>query len=340
MEEAPEAIAVEAGERQFTYAELDAAAAGIAAGLRDAGVGEEEPVGICPPRSWEGVSALLGTVRAGGACLPLDPSSPPARRAALLELAGARVVLSDRRHGRDLPPDVTVLDPAALASQPGEAAVAAGGDWLAYLVFTSGSTGTPKGVEITHGNLVHLFDTGSDLVPMPGDVVIAAAAIEFDIAILEVWGALAAGARLVLAPAGRPDPRQLGRLIAEHGVSFAFFAAGLFEQVTRVALPDLAGLRLIAAGGDVMPPAAAAAIRAAHPASAWSTATARLSRRSSPPPTRSTGSTARRCRSAGRCPATASTSSARGRSRSSPASRASSGSPAPASPAATGGTRS
>ncbi len=244
---------------------LDAAAAGIAAGLREAGVGAEEPVGICLPRSWEGVSGLLGTVRAGGACLPLDPSSPPARRAALLELAGARVVLSDRRHGRDLPPDVTVLDPAALASQPGEAAVAAGGERLAYLVFTSGSTGTPKGVEITHGNLVHLFGTGSDLVPVPGDVVIAAAAIEFDIAILEAWGALAAGARLVLAPAGRPDPRQLGRLIAERGVSFAFFAAGLFEQVTRAALPDLAGLRLIAAGGDVMPPAAAAAIRAAHP---------------------------------------------------------------------------
>ena len=74
-------------------------------------------------------------------------------------------------------------------------------------------------------------------------------------------GAPAVGARLVLA-AGRPDPRAVGRLIAERGVTFAFFAAGFFEQVARAALPDLGGMRLLAAGGDVMALGAARAILA------------------------------------------------------------------------------
>ena len=140
-----------------------------------------------------------------------------------------------------------------------------GGGGLAYVVFTSGSTGRPKGVEITHANLAHLFATGSDLLPIPTDRVLSVAALEFDIAALEIWGALTGGARLVLAPPGRPDPRALGRLIAEKDVTFAFFPAGLFEQVVRAALPDLGGMRLIAAGGDVMAPAAAGAILSAHP---------------------------------------------------------------------------
>ncbi|HEX5988588.1 MAG TPA: amino acid adenylation domain-containing protein [Solirubrobacterales bacterium] len=264
-ERRPEAIAVEDAERRLTYGELESASAGIAAELRARGVAEEEVVGVCLERSWRAVAAFLGVVRAGAAYLPIGAAYPAQRKRDLLELAGARLVLTDADREFELPADATLLDVAELSSRPGERAVRGGGEGLAYLVFTSGSTGVPKGVEITHANLVHLLGIGSDLLPQPGDAVLSVAALEFDIAALEIWGALAGGSRLVLAPPGRPDPRRIGRLIAEREVSFAFFPAGLFEQVVRSSLPDLGGMRLLAAGGDVMAPAAAAALRTAHP---------------------------------------------------------------------------
>ncbi len=265
-ERQPEAIAVEDGERQLTYAELDAAGAAIAAGLRAAGCGEGEAVGVCLPRSRQAICAFVGIVRAGAAYVPVGSDQPPLRNRALLELAGARFVVCDRDQIETLPATVAGLDVGALTATPADGrAPAGGGEALAYVLFTSGSTGTPKGVEITHANLLHMLDSGSALLPVAGDTVLAVAPIEFDIAALEVWGALSVGARIVLVPHGRPDPRAVGRLISERGVSFAFFAAGLFEQVVRWALPELGGMRLLAAGGDVMAPSAARAVRAAHP---------------------------------------------------------------------------
>ena len=264
--EQPGAIAVEDGERRLTYAELDLAATSVAAGLRAAGVGDQEVVGVCLPRSWQAVCAFVGVVRAGAAYVPVVPTHPAERRRALLELAGANTVLTAPATTAGCRPRCV---PRCRSTgsfrrlRPG--ALRPGGDRLAYVLFTSGSTGVPKGVEITHATLAHVLASGSDLVPEPGDAVLGVAPTEFDISVLEMWGALAAGGRLVLVPPGRPDPRALGRLIAERQVTYAFFAAGLFEQVVHAALPDLAGMRLIAAGGDVMSPAAAKAILDAHP---------------------------------------------------------------------------
>ena len=263
--ERPDAVAVEDGDRRLTYRELDRASAGVAAGLRARGVAEGEVVGVCLNRSWRAICAFLGVVRSGGAYLPIGAAYPARRKRDLIEIGGARVVLTDTDEDLELPPEADLLDVGELAGRGGEGRPRGGGEGLAYVVFTSGSTGTPKGVEITHANLAHLFSTGSDLLPIPTDAVLSVAPLEFDIAALEIWGALTSGAKLVLAPPGRPDPRALGRLIAEKGVTFAFFAAGLFEQVVRAALPDLAGMRLVAAGGDVMAPAAAGAILSAHP---------------------------------------------------------------------------
>jgi amino acid adenylation domain-containing protein len=264
--ERPDAVAVEDGERRLTYRELDRASAAVAAGLRGRGVEEGEVVGVCLHRSWRAICAFLGVVRSGAAYLPIGAAYPARRKRDLIEIGGARLVLTDTGEDLELPPAAELLDVAELADgDAGDEPPRGGGDGLAYVVFTSGSTGTPKGVEITHANLAHLFATGSDLLPIASDTVLSVAPLEFDIAALEIWGALTSGAKLVLAPPGRPDPRALGRLIATRGVTFAFFAAGLFEQVVRAALPDLAGMRLVAAGGDVMAPAAAGAILSAHP---------------------------------------------------------------------------
>lgn len=89
--------------------------------------------------------------------------------------------------------------------------------------------------------------------------------LDFDVAALEIWGTLLNGASLVIAPPGRPDPLELGRLIAERGVTFTAASTGLFHELVRAALPDLAGLRLATPGGDVLSPEAVRALHDAHP---------------------------------------------------------------------------
>ncbi|HLL45357.1 MAG TPA: condensation domain-containing protein, partial [Longimicrobiaceae bacterium] len=94
---APGAPAVVFGRTVLGYRELDARASRLAHALRRRGVGPEARVGICLERSAEMVVALLGVLRAGGACVPLDPGYPDERLAWMLEDSGASLVLADGR---------------------------------------------------------------------------------------------------------------------------------------------------------------------------------------------------------------------------------------------------
>ncbi|MGC1853125.1 MAG: condensation domain-containing protein, partial [Solirubrobacterales bacterium] len=169
-------------------------------------------------------------------------------------------------HDAGLPAEIERLDAEALAQKGGEPVPCApGGDRLAYVLFTSGSTGRPKGVEVTHRNIVHFVCSGSDLIARGDDVALHVVPLGFDISGHEIWGALANGARLVIAPPGRPDPAELGRLIADRGVTILTISAGLLHELVHAALPDLGGVRLIASGGDVLSPTAVVEMRRTHP---------------------------------------------------------------------------
>jgi amino acid adenylation domain-containing protein len=255
----PEAIALEDGEKRLAYAELIEAAERIASGLLTAGVDAEDVVGVDLCRSWRSVCAYLGTVRAGAGYMPLNPSHPPKRRQKLAELAGARAVIADDREGS--------LDINDLLATPAGTALPEplGNERLACVLFTSGSTGTPKAVELTHSGLVNLLRGPSDLLPGPDDAILHKAVLDFDGSVLEIWSALLNGARLVLSPPGDPDPVTIGEVISSHGVTMAIFPPGLLGEMARFALPQLAGLRVLASGGDVLPPALAAELRAALP---------------------------------------------------------------------------
>ncbi len=107
------------------------------------------------------VVGLLGVLKAGGAYLPLDPGSPPARLSFMLADAGVKVVLTQRELQAVVPAgvvEVILVDGAweAIGSEreenPGRRAV---GENLAYVIYTSGSTGRPKGVLIEHRQMLN-----------------------------------------------------------------------------------------------------------------------------------------------------------------------------------------
>ncbi|MER6859012.1 amino acid adenylation domain-containing protein [Streptomyces pilosus] len=150
----PDRTAVSADRDQLSYAGLWAASSRLASALRVRGVGPEDVVALHGVRRPETVVALLAVLRAGAACLPVDPRWPAARVADLLADAGARLYLAapgERVGG--LPADVAVLRtdahaPAGCADEPSVHPEA-----LATVMFTSGSTGRPKGIGVPHRGL-------------------------------------------------------------------------------------------------------------------------------------------------------------------------------------------
>ncbi len=83
------------GGESLTYAELDARANRLAHHLQAAGVGADATVGVCMARSVDLAVALLGVLKAGGACVPLDPAYPAERLAFMADDAGLAAVLTD-----------------------------------------------------------------------------------------------------------------------------------------------------------------------------------------------------------------------------------------------------
>ena len=147
----PGRVAVADDEEEVTYAQLDARANRLAHRLRHLGVGPNEVVAVCLDRGVGLVVALLATLRAGGAYLPVDPDFPPDRVAYMLEDSGARVVVTDTRLRRPLPASAghVVNWSEPLNGHPTTPPIPASGPGdLAYLIYTSGSTGRPKGVMV------------------------------------------------------------------------------------------------------------------------------------------------------------------------------------------------
>ena len=151
----PDAMAVVFEGRSLTYAELDARANQLAHRLRELGVGGGDLVGICLPRSEQMLVALLGTLKAGAAYVPIDPAYPAERQRYMLEDADVTVLITESGVIGDVPagPYVLRLDAEAAELESGPVtppALEGDPDDLAYVIYTSGSTGRPKGVEIPH----------------------------------------------------------------------------------------------------------------------------------------------------------------------------------------------
>ncbi|MEV4439750.1 amino acid adenylation domain-containing protein [Streptomyces sp. NPDC049577] len=223
----PDAVAVVAGGREISYAELDARANRLAHHLRGLGVGPGAVVGVCLPRTPELVGTLLAVWRAGAGYLPLDPAQPRARSSWMLRSSGAALVVTDGESAAVAEGSgATALILPELADRlAGEPATApecgATPQDIAYVIYTSGSTGTPKGVVISHegiGNRI-AWATGTHGLG-PADRLLHKTAVTFDAHVWEVFAPLVSGGAVVLAPAGAErDAAAMLRAVAEHRVT-------------------------------------------------------------------------------------------------------------------------
>lgn len=252
----PHRIAIESGDETFTYAQLLANASVVAAKLADAGVEPGATVAISTPPGPEMIAGFLGIHLAGGCCAPIDPSYPAERFSLLLEGCGAAVALYSDKYDAVFPPswkdrlyriDRLRVETAAVELPRIELTT----DHPAQLLFTSGSTGRPKGVRLPHRGTVRLVRRNGFLPITENDVFLQAAPASFDASLLEIWGALLNGGKLVLLPEG-PGLEAIASAVREKGVTILWLTSGLFQLMIDEHADSLKSLRFLLAGGDVL----------------------------------------------------------------------------------------
>ncbi|MGY5059962.1 amino acid adenylation domain-containing protein [Streptomyces sp. 900105755] len=225
-EATPDAVAVCCAGQQVTYAELNAKANRFAHFLAARGHGRGARVGICLDYSIDMVVTLLGTLKAGAAYVPLDPSYPAARLRLLLEQIPdlALIVASPATAGLVESATAEVVTLGQLSPRLERLPAAdpdtkvTGAD-LCYAVFTSGSTGTPKLTGVRHEGWFNLLnwlaiEYGLDR----GSHNLVVSAFGFDLSQRSLMMPLFCGATQYLMESRNFDAAMAYRMLTEHWI--------------------------------------------------------------------------------------------------------------------------
>jgi surfactin family lipopeptide synthetase A len=261
VERTPDAVALRFENEQMTYGELNDRSNRLASYLRSLGVGPDSPVGLYLERSFDMVVGLLGTLKAGGVCLPLDPAYPKDRLSFMLAETQTAVLVTQERLKADLPPhraDVVCLDTKcplesiqATATEPR----AVSPQRLAYIIYTSGSTGRPKGVQVTHRGLVNSTLARIAYYREPVKSFLLLPSFAFDSSLAGIFWTLSTGGALVLPPdRSRCELSALAELIIRHRVSHLLCVPSLYrELLNETALNETSPLSVAIVAGEECP---------------------------------------------------------------------------------------
>lgn len=209
----------------------------IAHHLLSQGLQRSDFVGNGLLRSHDLVIAIMATLKAGGAYLPMDPELPQDRLQYFISDSQAQWVLttSEHLHLFNSAKNCVILDrlEEVLAAQPAtNPDLPIKGSDTAYLLYTSGSTGLPKGAVNTHAGIVNTFAyLGLRCNLTARDVSLFRTPIGFDGTILEIITPLQVGASIVIVPpAKHSDARYVLNLIREQNVTFFSTVPSILEH--------------------------------------------------------------------------------------------------------------
>jgi long-chain acyl-CoA synthetase len=275
VERNPQGDAIRYFDGRITYRELDQLTDAFAAGLADSGFTKGDRVALYLQNVPQFVIAQIGTWKAGGIAVSINPMNRERELELLLTDSGARALVCLQGLYRDVAASVigntgvqTVITTSELEYQTrNDARVFAGIERIpcedtldlaellarfaghappvvslapedvAFLTYTSGTTGPPKGAMTTHRNVVFNAQTYRDWIGIgPNDVVLGVAPL-FHITGLvgHIAISLLTGARLVLMY--RLDPALTIETVEAERVTFTVGSITVFIALMNV--PDV-----------------------------------------------------------------------------------------------------
>ncbi|MGB0721992.1 MAG: acyl-CoA ligase (AMP-forming), exosortase A system-associated [Gammaproteobacteria bacterium] len=272
------------------YADLDQWLNRVANGLRTLGMARGARVLVYLPKSFETVTALFGTARAGGVFIPVNPVLKPQQVGHILRDSGGTVLVTSRQRALTLldelraSPDFHTL---ILSDQPEDGDLegvpyrgwntmaesdtqAPAVDWdlqdTAAILYTSGSTGHPKGVELSQNNLiVGAASVAEYLGNTREDRLLAVLPLSFDYGLSQLTTAFTVGAMAQLMD--YLLPRDVIRAVDRFAITGLAGVPPLWVQLARLPWPEGAvrTLRYMTNSGGAMPVPVITALREALP---------------------------------------------------------------------------
>lgn len=264
--------AIESGGRQVTFRELERRAGRIAARLLSGGCEQGSLVCILAHQADQVVAAMLGTLQAGCAFVPLDLEFPTVRLQTILEEVDPKfwiVTAPNLQRLDDIwrkPGERTVitLDDADSEAAPLDETAPPAPPWdpdgLCYVYFTSGSTGRPKPIAGRLKAIDHFVRWEAETFGLgEGLRVGQLTSPAFDAFLRDVFLPLTVGGT-ICAPADRMsilDGRQLVDWIEHARLHLLHCTPSLFRTILSQDLtPDLfRELRFILLAGEPLLPA-------------------------------------------------------------------------------------
>ncbi|SDD16641.1 acyl-CoA synthetase [Streptomyces prasinopilosus] len=260
----PARVAVEYGDRTWTYDALDTAVSRAAGVLLGAGLSPGDRVGAYGHNSDAYLIGFLACARAGLVHVPVNQNLTGDDLAYLVGQSGSGLVLTDPGLAGRLPDGVrtlplrdadgSLLD--LLAGAPAHDGPGPRSEDLVQLLYTSGTTARPKGAMMTHRALVHEYLSAITALDLQaGDLPVHALPL-YHSAQMHVFllPYLAVGATNVILDA--PDGDRILDLIEAGRADSLFAPPTVWIGLSRrpdFATRDLSGLRKAYYGASVMP---------------------------------------------------------------------------------------
>lgn len=248
--ETPDVVAIQIGDRAFTYRELDDQSAAVAGALRAVGVKPGDRVALWLGNEPSFARWLYGAWRAGATVVPLHAALTAREASHILHDSGAKTLVCHDALGIKV--DATFNSEESFSGGSKEIVE---GD-IALVAYTSGTAGAPKGAVLTHKNLSANIGQMKTL-PIglyPGDIVLSV------LPLFHIYGlnvalnfSIACGTKLVVTE--RFDAIESADAIAQYGVTVIVAAPPAYVAWLRAELDPavFATVRSAACGAAPLP---------------------------------------------------------------------------------------
>ncbi|PVH96199.1 acetyl-CoA synthetase-like protein [Periconia macrospinosa] len=238
-----EATAISSWDGTLSYEELDRLSSTVARYLVGCGVDLSTTVLLVFEKSkWMAV-AVLAVLRAGGVCVPLDPSQPDGRIQAIAQDTRASFALTSPANKHRLKEVENVVELCqdlldCLCTPPDTKLPRVSPSDVAFVFYTSGSTGKPKGVVMEHrSTATGMRNVNGNMGVIPGIRVLHFASYAFDASIHEMLNALVTGGCLCIPHDSQRD--DLAGFIRRERVTWAILTPSIVAQLSPGDVPSL-----------------------------------------------------------------------------------------------------